>query len=119
MEINNDSLKAQILELEERLLKPDIRQSWDELNNLLSDDWFEVGSFGDVWYKKDCENGIKPLKMKIYDFQIHSLSVDVVLATYRLTDETRMLNTMRSSIWKYRDCRWQMFYHQSTIKNKL
>lgn len=49
MENKNDSLQAQILDLEERLQKPDIRQSWEELNNLLADDWFEVGSFGDIW----------------------------------------------------------------------
>ena len=122
--MENETLKAQILELEERLLKPDTRQSWEELDNLLADDWFEVGSFGDVWYKKvwykkDCKNGLKALKMTIHDFQIHPLSIDVVLATYCLIDETRMINTMRSSIWKYINGKWQMFYHQSTIKSKI
>jgi len=116
--MGTNSLQAEILELEERLLKEEIPQSPEEINHLLADDWFEVGSYGDLWYKKDCANGLKPFKMTIYDFQVHPLAVDVVLATYRLIDETRMIHTMRSSIWKYREDRWQMFYHQSTIKTK-
>ncbi|MGD8189290.1 DUF4440 domain-containing protein [Brevibacillus ginsengisoli] len=108
-------LKAHILELEECLLKPEIRESPVELDKLLADDWFEVGSYGNVWYKKDCENGLKSFKMTINDFKLHPLSNDVVLATYHLTDETRMIHTMRSSIWKLTNGCWQMFYHQSTI----
>ncbi|WP_232695533.1 nuclear transport factor 2 family protein [Brevibacillus daliensis] len=115
--MERESLQAQILEFELRLQNPDIRQSLEEFIDLLADDFFEVGSYGDIWYKKDCENGLTPFKMTLLDFQLHSLSTDCVLATYRLIDETREINTMRSSIWRHRDGKWQMFYHQSTIKN--
>jgi hypothetical protein len=108
------SLKDQLCKLEQRLLEPEIRTAPAELDKLLADDFFEFGSSGNVWYKKDCvsEGG---LSVRIYDFEIHPLSEDVVLTTYRVKDETRMKNTSRSSIWKLIDGRWQMFFHQGTI----
>ncbi|EIJ83017.1 hypothetical protein MGA3_07325 [Bacillus methanolicus MGA3] len=39
--------------------------------------------------------------MTLFDFEIYPLSEDVVLTTYRVRDETRMKNTLRSSIWKF------------------
>nr|WP_242947776.1 hypothetical protein [Desulfosporosinus lacus] len=46
------------------------------------------------------------------------LAPDVVLATYRAvkSNESReeMRNSLRSSIWKFLDGRWQMVFHQGT-----
>lgn len=53
--------------------------------------------------------------MTLTDFEIYPLSEDTVLTTYRVKDETRMLNTLRSSIWKFIEGRWQMFFHQGTL----
>lgn len=53
--------------------------------------------------------------MTLYDFEINPLSEDVVLTTFRVKDDTRMQDTLRSSIWKFRDGRWQMFFHQGTL----
>ncbi|WP_374722967.1 nuclear transport factor 2 family protein [Peribacillus tepidiphilus] len=116
---NRSSLKEHLYQLEEKLLKPNIRTSTAELEKLLSDDFFEFGSSGNVWYKKDCigEDGISVREMTLYDFDIHPLSDDVVLTTYRVKDETRMQHTLRSSIWKFRDGRWQLFFHQGTQTN--
>ncbi|MGM0878048.1 MAG: DUF4440 domain-containing protein [Bacillota bacterium] len=50
-----------------------------------------------------------------YDFEIHPISDGAVLATYCVKDETRNQHTLRSSIWKLIDGRWQMFFHQGTI----
>nr|WP_242876402.1 DUF4440 domain-containing protein [Desulfosporosinus hippei] len=56
--------------------------------------------------------------MIIEDFQVKVLATDVVLATYRAvkTNESReeMRNSLRSSIWKFIDGRWQMVFHQGT-----
>ena len=114
---NMSSLAEHIRELEERLLSPEIRTNVAELDRLLADDFFEYGSSGNVCYKKDCvvEGGISVRELFLYDFQIHPLAADAVLATYRIEDRTRIQHTLRSSIWRYRDGRWQMFFHQGTV----
>ncbi len=113
----NWSLREHLKELEEKLLKPEIRTSPDELNKLLADDFFEYGSSGTIFYKNDCigEGGVGLLKMTLHNFEIYSLAPDVTLTTYQVVDETRKRNTLRSSIWKFRSGRWQMFFHQGTI----
>lgn len=53
--------------------------------------------------------------MTLSNFEINPLSENVVLATYRVYDRTREHHTLRSSIWKLIDGKWQMFFHQGTI----
>jgi hypothetical protein len=110
------SLKEHLCELEEKLLKSEIRRSQDEVSKLLADDFFEFSSSGNVWYKKDCigEEGLGDVKMILSNFELHSLSTDTVLTTYRIFNELKIQHTLRSSIWKFRDGRWQMFFHQGT-----
>lgn len=109
------SLKEHLCQLEEQLLKPDIRKSSEELSKLLAEEFFEFGSSGNVWYKKDIgSEGISVRKMTLHNFEMNSLAPDIALTTYRVTDETRNLDTLRSSIWKLKDGRWQMVFHQGT-----
>lgn len=117
MELENlFSLNEHLCQLEEQLLKPEIRTSPVDIEKLLADDFLEFGSSGNVWYKRDCigEGVLKVRDMTLFDFQVHLLSEDVVLTTYRVEDKTRMQHTLRSSIWRFRDGRWQMFFHQGT-----
>ncbi|MDC3414324.1 DUF4440 domain-containing protein [Aquibacillus sp. 3ASR75-11] len=115
--MDEQALKEHLYLLEERLLKPEVRTDPIELERLLSDDFFEFGSSGNVWYKKDFvgESGISVCEMNLYDFDIKPLATDVVLTTYRVEDKTREHHTLRSSIWKFRNNRWQMFFHQGTL----
>jgi hypothetical protein len=114
---NETNLKAQLKEPEESHLKPEIRTSSEELDRLLADVFFEFGSSGSVIYKKDCvgEAGVEVRELSLHDFEIHHLSSEAVLTTYRVRDETRNQDTLRSSIWKHIDGRWQMFFHQGTV----
>ncbi|SNT18465.1 hypothetical protein SAMN05444672_108127 [Bacillus sp. OK838] len=116
MENKWSSLKAHVQQLEEKLLKSEIRTSPEELSSLLKDDFFEFGSSGRIWTKSDCigEEGIGAVNMILSDFDMHQLSEDTVLTTYRIFDEGRGEHTLRSSIWKYANGRWQMFFHQGT-----
>lgn len=79
--------------------------------------FFEFGSSGNVWYKKDSVggDGLSVREMTLSNFEIYSISDDTVLATYRVRDETRIQNTLRSSIWKLIEGRWKMFFHQGTL----
>lgn len=111
------SFKKQLKALEESHLQPEVRTSIEELDKLLADDFFEFGSSGKVIYKKDClvEGGVGVKVFSLHDFEIHPLAKDIVLTTYRVKDETRKQETLRSTIWKQIGGRWQMVFHQGTI----
>lgn len=66
-------LERYLRELEEKLLKPEIRTSSEEISKLLADEFFEIGS-----------------------------------------NEDKKQHTLRSSIWKYRNGAWKMYFHQGT-----
>ncbi len=110
------SLKEHLRELEERLLKPEIRTSAEEISKLLADDFFEYGSSGHVWHKHEgiSDGGIGLVRMTLSHFEIHQLSEEAVLTTYRIFNEKTLQHTLRSSIWKYGQNGWQMFFHQGT-----
>lgn len=80
-------LKEHLYQLEERLLQPKVRTYLEEITKLLAEDFFEFGSSGTVWYKKDCvgSEGLSVRKMTLHDFAIHDLAPDVVLTTYRIS----------------------------------
>ncbi len=108
-------LKAQLKELEQSHISLDVRQDPKKLAVILADDFFEIGSSGNTCNKKDClESGVIVTKMSLHDYQITPLADDAVLATYYLEDKTRNQNTLRSSIWKHRNGRWQLYFHQGT-----
>lgn len=116
---SENRLKEQLLELEEKLLQPEIRASRNELKKLLADNFFEFGSSGKVLYKNEdiSEEGIGVVKMTLSDFEIHPLSDEIVLTTYRIFNEVNKQHTLRSSIWKSINGNWQMVFHQGTKTN--
>ncbi|EIT83851.1 hypothetical protein A374_18524 [Fictibacillus macauensis ZFHKF-1] len=110
------TLKDHLQALEESHLKIDVRKNSTKLAELLADTFFEIGSSGYRYDKKDClETGVVLTEMSLHNYEIHLLASDVVLATYFIVDRTRSRNTFRSSIWKVIDDRWQLYFHQGTI----
>jgi hypothetical protein len=112
------ALEAQIRELEERLLAPEVRASAEELALLLADDFLEFGSSGRTFDKQQVVEAL-PLepeaRFSIRDFHVRSLAPGVVLATYRAARlKNRTAYSLRSSIWKLADDRWRMTFHQGT-----
>lgn len=109
-------LSEHICGLEEKLLNPEVRTSPEQLSLLLADDFFEYGSSGRVWHKKDMmgEEGAGMVQLTLSEFALHPLSEEAVLATYRTFNTGNGRYTLRSSIWRYREGRWQMFFHQGT-----
>lgn len=112
----DSSLKEHILYLEEKLLKPEIRNSKTELQNLLAKNFFEFGSSGNILYKEKAigEEGIAVVKMTLSNFEIHPLSEEIALATYRIYNEENKQHSLRSSIWKLSEGKWKMVFHQGT-----
>ncbi|KWX72903.1 RNAse H [Paenibacillus riograndensis] len=114
--LDEASLSEHICELEELLLTTEVRTSPEQLSLLLADDFFEYGSSGRVWYKKDMmgEEGAGMVELTLKEFALHPLSEDAVLATYKTLNAKNGRYTLRSSIWRYREGRWQMLFHQGT-----
>lgn len=99
--------------LERSLLDSSVRQSTEQLSKLIADDFLEFGSSGKVYNKQDC---IKPdetsRKFVVSDFKIKELSKDVMLATYKTTEDG--IASLRSSIWQRYGDEWKMIFHQGT-----
>ncbi|AYA75741.1 DUF4440 domain-containing protein [Bacillus sp. Y1] len=113
------NLKEHLRQLEESHINLDIRRSKEKLDEILADDFFEIGSSGTMFTKKEClVTGVVLTEMTLHNYEIHPLANDVVLSTYFIKDTTRNRNTLRSSIWKLIDGRWQLYFHQGTITNQ-
>ncbi|WP_339212661.1 DUF4440 domain-containing protein [Solibacillus sp. FSL W8-0372] len=111
-----ENLKEHLQQLEESHTGLEVRMSRERLDEILADDFFEIGSSGFMHDKKEClETGVVLAEMKLHNYEIYPLAHDVVLATYFLVDTTRERNTLRSSIWKFIDGKWQLYFHQGTI----
>ncbi|MBT2640390.1 DUF4440 domain-containing protein [Bacillus sp. ISL-39] len=109
-------LKEHIKHLEEKLLTSEVRSSKTELKRLLADEFFEFGSSGRVLHKDENfkDGGIGMIKATISNFDIHTLSENIVLATYRTFNEQTKQHALRSSIWKLNEGIWKMVFHQGT-----
>ena len=115
------SLLEHIRELEERLLQPEVRRSRENLEELLADGFTEFASDGAAYTKAQVIDALQselPSERSLIDFRLVALAEDVVLCTYRSTrrgDAVREpVESLRSSIWKRCNDRWQMIFHQGT-----
>ena len=120
-------LEEQILKLENSLLQPEVRQSADQISELLSDDFTEFCSSGRVYeYKRgdiiDSRNESDIPDWEIKDFSIEIIARDVILAKYKTIKHSKLdkkVYSLRSSIWKYIKGKWKMIFHQGTITDEL
>jgi hypothetical protein len=115
------SLLEHIRELEERLLQPEVRRSRENLEELLADDFTEFASDGAAYTKAQVIDALQSelaSERSLVDFRLIALAEDVVLCTYRSTRRGDALHepveSLRSSIWKRRNGRWEMIFHQGT-----
>ena len=116
------SLPEHIRELEERLLRPDVRRSSQALDKLLGDEFIEFASDGTAYDKArviDALQAESPYQRSITEFRLVALAEGVMHATYRISKlgdtSQEPAVSLRSSIWKERDGRWQLIFHQGTI----
>jgi hypothetical protein len=115
------SQEAMLRQLEECLLQPDVRRSGQAVAELLADDFIEFGSSGHIFTKQQIVESLRhesPTRFEITEFQATALASGVVLVTYRAvrhgTPEEQMAYSLRSSIWRLSEGRWQMIFHQGT-----
>jgi hypothetical protein len=101
--------------LEEQLLQPEVRTSPESLAALLADEFIEIGSSGRVYNKQQIIDllrhaGGQGSPPTLRDFSARQLAAEVILVTYSIVES----QTIRSSVWKLIDGRWQMVFHQGT-----
>ena len=115
-----------IKSLEEKLLNPSVRKSFQELNELLADDFIEHGSSGKVYSKHQVIEALQkefPFEGSISEFNTVNLTDEIVLATYTAEQTNKTDNivkcSLRSSIWRKNNKKWQIVFHQGTPLNKV
>lgn len=121
-------LEKHILELENKLLKPETRQSTQQISELLSDDFIEFCSSGTIYHynKGDIFDKIAnsyEIKWELKEFTTTQLSNDCVLATYKVIKLSELNEnikySLRSSIWKCLNGKWKMIFHQGTLISQI
>ena len=109
-------LQDHLYSLEERLLHPDREADRKALIPLFADEYREFCTSGRVFNRQQVIDVLltsPPRPATIHHFYMAQLAENVVLATYRAT--TSVAVSHRSSLWVFRDNRWQLLFHQGTF----
>jgi hypothetical protein len=112
--------EMELRSLEEELLDPAFRKNREMVTAILTEDFCEFGSSGQVFNKESILEALAselPKKISIVDFQVKSLTKDIALVTYRARSEDaqgQSTMTLRSSVWVRREKSWQILFHQGT-----
>jgi len=117
-----NNVKDHIKQLEEKLLHTDVRGNPEILNELLSEDFEEIGSIGKISSREEVANWLvtkdKDIEWTLSEFRVRELTPELVLVNYRANKKGQLSNnskgSLRSSIWKLCDDKWKMIFHQGT-----
>jgi hypothetical protein len=114
--MKNPELQDHLYSLEERLLHPDREADRKALVPLFAEEYREFCSSGRIFNRQQTIDVLlhsEPRAATIHHFYVERLAENIALATYRAT--TMLAVSHRSSLWIFRDNRWQLFFHQGTI----
>jgi hypothetical protein len=109
-------LQDHLYTLEERLFHPSREPDRTALVPLIAEDFQEYCSSGRIYSRQQTINDLltsSPRTANISHFYVTRLAPDVALATYHAT--TTLHTSHRSSLWVFRDNRWQLLFHQGTV----
>lgn len=118
-------LTNHIEHLERLLQSPEVRCSKEQFDNLLADDFTEIGRSGHIYTKETILYAIKDsdevnVQYLMSDFKLKMLTETILQVTYR----TEMISkgehsyALRSSLWRLEEDSWRMFFHQGTPMHK-
>lgn len=110
-------LKEYLYSLETTLLKEEVRKSSDLLNELLVDDFIEYSSTGAIYDKENVLNRLPSEDdpgISLSNFELKYLSPTSALTTFKIFVRSKEKYSLRSSVWKLNDKKWQMTFHQGT-----
>jgi len=116
-----EDLDALLLKLEGALHLREVRSSAAQLEELLDDDFRELGVSGIEWTRPAIVEALRDeafSERTISDFRVQRMAPDVALVTYRAhraaIPERPAADSLRSSLWRLRRGRWRMTFHQGT-----
>lgn len=119
--MHNDTIKQQLIEIEQLLVQPATRLSADLLNRYLADDFYEIGASGRCFGKADVLQRLPtetPPVITQQDFNCRVLVDGLAQLTYRATIQRQsdgiVAYSIRSSIFRFDGENWQMIFHQGT-----
>ncbi|EHA1004258.1 DUF4440 domain-containing protein [Clostridium perfringens] len=119
-----DSIKKQIFQLENDLIKSEVRKSAEKINEILSNDFVEFSSSGSEYHYKcgdvfQDEEDERTLDWEILNFKVKKVAENCILATYRVIKhdelDERKRYSLRSSLWTEENGKWKMSFHQGTL----
>ena len=109
-------LQDHLYTLEERLLHPDRERDRTALIPLFSTEYKEFCISGRIFNRQQVIDSLlksEPRSATVSNYYVEPLGPNAALATYRVT--TALKASHRSSLWIFRDNRWQLLFHQGTI----
>jgi hypothetical protein len=107
-------------QFERQLLTSATRHNATEVSSLLADEFREFGSSGKAFSKTEILSHLQSegsVPLSLHGFEAYQISDQAFLVTFRAVKEVPELppvESLRSSLWIYRDGRWQMLFHQGT-----
>lgn len=109
----------QLIKQETQLL--DRVESLDVLSDLIDDEFVEIGSSALIYDKAEVVRWMTSGDQSVRTdaaFKARQLSKDIILLTYissiQSLPASENKQAMRSSIWRLRNERWRMIFHQGT-----
>ena len=117
--VEDDGVEA-CMARERELLTPRCRADPARLQELLADDFVEIGASGKMWARATMlaalSAGAEPDRgatTEVLHLSGRPIAADVVLLTYG--SETAGRSAIRSSLWRREDAGWRLFCHQGTL----
>jgi hypothetical protein len=120
----NDSIEEHLKELEQSLLRPEVRKSATAVGVLLADDFKEFVSTGQIYNKAQIIELLQKAPMAdsaLTDFKALMLAPDVALATFFYSRGATHDRPAAKSIRVYLkriDGRWQMVFTKELLSEK-
>ena len=114
--MTNPKLQDHLHSLEERLLHPDREPDRNALIPLFANEFKEFCISGRIFNRQQVIDALlksEPRPATISNYYVEPLAENVALATY--SAKTALVVSHRSSLWIFRDNRWQLFFHQGTL----
>jgi hypothetical protein len=117
---SSQDLATHLFHLEQQLLEPSTRRDVTALTSLLAEDFREFGSSARIYTRQQIIDALaaeSPRNITLSDPLCRQLAEDIALLTYRSTRTIALepvSHALRSSLWVYRNNRWQMVFHQGT-----
>ena len=107
-------------ESEAGLLTNAVRKDRAQVSEMVAEEFREFGRSGTVYTKAEILNFLEAeeeIRVVMEEFACQPVAEGVALVTYRserIEPGGETIQALRSSLWVWRDERWQMVFHQGT-----